>query len=342
LPRFIVMSKLSPTGTKRLRDGDDQLASLRAEVEKIGGKVVEQYALLGSHDFCTIVEVRDNDAAFKFRVAERGGEDTARSVLPAIDLSLFIRLLGQSTENTGPHRWQITPPARAVRWLMRSRTYEGDAKRYFKPLTVIGADHFDDLRGPAIFVANHSSFMDAAALYAAVPKHYQRRVAWPAAADRFFIKGRRDFRKQGWYFSLVYNSFPMKRGGGRSSLDHADWLIGKGWSIAIFPEGARTSGAKLARFKMGPAILATRHGIPVMPMYLEGLAAVRAKGSREKVASPVTVRVGRPLSFPGGTDPAEANRELYRAVETLAQEAAAERRAQRRSEAEAREPQPQA
>jgi 1-acyl-sn-glycerol-3-phosphate acyltransferase len=159
-------------------------------------------------------------------------------------------------------------------------------------------------------------------------------VAFPAAADRFFIKGRRDPRKQGWWFSLVYNSFPLKRGGGSSALAHTDWLIEQGWSIGIFPEGARTSAAKLARFRMGPAILAVKHGVPVIPMYFEGLAAIRPKGSRQMTPGPVTVRVGAPLRFARGSDAAAANRELHRAVSALGEEAAAARRS-RRAEAEA-------
>ena len=329
MPRFIVFSKLSGAGAQHLIDGDDRLANVRAEVEQLGGKVIEQYALLGPHDFCTIVEVRDNDAAMMLRVAERGGETASRTMMPVIDLNLFARLLGQTTENTGPHKWQVSWPARGVRRLFRGYAYTNNAKRYFKPFTVIGAENFDSLRGPAIFVANHASFIDGSAVMAALPKHYRGKVAAPAAADRFFIKGRRDLRKQGWYFSLVFNSYPMKRGGGKSSLDYSDWLIKKGWSILIFPEGARTSAAKLARFKMGPAILATRHGIPVVPIYLEGLGAIRAKGSRDMNPGPVTVRVGTPIRFAPGTDPADANRDLYHAVNALGEQASQARRAAR-------------
>ena len=63
MPRFIVFTKLSGAGAQHLIDGDDRLANVRAEVEQLGGKVIEQYALLGPHDFCTIVHVRDVHAA---------------------------------------------------------------------------------------------------------------------------------------------------------------------------------------------------------------------------------------------------------------------------------------
>lgn len=333
MPQFIVFSRLSTAGVRAVKNEGHQLADLRSEVENLGGKVIDQYALLGSQDFCTIIEVRDNDAAQMLRVADQFGETATRTMLPAIQLPLFVRLLGQSTENTGPYRWQISWPARFVRRVLRSYAYTKTAEKYCKPFTVLGSEHLEQLRGPAIFVANHASFMDSNAVYAALPKRYQTKATFPAAADRFFIKGRRDLRKQGWWFSLVYNSFPMKRGGGSSALSHADWLIEKGWSIVIFPEGARTSGKKLARFRMGPSLLATKHGIPMVPVYLEGLGAIRPKGSREMTPGPVTVRVGPPLRFPVGSDPAEANRVLYHAVDSLGQEAAAARRGARHAAA---------
>jgi 1-acyl-sn-glycerol-3-phosphate acyltransferase len=329
VPKYIVFSKLSAAGCKAVKDGPEQMAILAADVAAAGGRIIEQYALLGPHDFCTVVEVRDNDAAQLVELAQRDAADVEHNVIPAIDLQLFARLLGQSTENTGPYRWQIGLPARAVRRLFRRYAYTGVANKYFTPLRVLGDEHVRDLKGPAVFIANHTSFMDGPAMYAALPKRYQRRIAWPAAADRFFIKGRRDIRKQGWWQSLVYNSFPLQRGGGRAALSHADWLLDKGWSIAIFPEGARTSAAKLARFRMGPALLAVSHDVPVVPLYLEGLGAIRAKGSREMKPGPVTVRIGPPVRFPKDTEVADATRQLHRAVSALGEQAAEERRAAR-------------
>ena len=329
MPRFIVLSRLSAQGNRAIKHAPEQLPDIDAEVAKLGGKVLDRFALLGPHDFFTVVELRDNDTAQLLRVAGRGGETASRQLLPAIDLDLFIRLLGQTTENTGPHKWQISPPARAIRRLFRRHVYLNEANRYFKPFTVLGGHNFDSVRGPALFVANHSSFADPSALFAALPNRLRGRVAWPAAADRFYIKGRKEPTKQGWWFSLVMNAFPMLRGGGSGALGYSDWLIEKGWSIAIFPEGARTSAGKLARFRAGAAILASRHGLPVVPMYMEGLGAIRPKGSGEKTPGPVTVRVGEPLQFTAGGDANAANGRIFHAVDDLRIEGAEARRAAR-------------
>jgi 1-acyl-sn-glycerol-3-phosphate acyltransferase/uncharacterized protein with GYD domain len=324
----MVLSKLSGSGCKAALADPTRLAGLADEVEAAGGKIVEQYALIGPHDFLTIIDIRDNDTA-RHVFVNQDSPDATHTVMPGIDFQLFTRLLARTTENTGPYRWQISLPARAVRRVFRRYAYTNTADRYFQPLTIIGTEHFDALKGPALFIANHTSFMDGPAMFVTLPDRYRGKTAYPAAADRFFVKGRRDPRLQGWWFSLVYNSFPLQRGGGRSALAHADWLLDKGWSIGIFPEGARTSAKKLARFRMGPAILAISHGVPVVPMYMEGLGAIRPKGTREMTPGPVTVRVGAPIRFPAGADVAEATRELHRAVDTLGREAAAARHAAR-------------
>src|SRR5690606_41806255 len=131
--------------------------------------------LRAPYDFCSVIEVRDTAAARLLRVADHGAETSSRSLHPAIDLDLFIRLLGQSTENTGPYRWQVSLPARTVRRCLRRFAYTGDTERYFKPFTVIGGEHLAGLHGPAIFIANHASFVDVSAMYSALPNRYRSR-----------------------------------------------------------------------------------------------------------------------------------------------------------------------
>ena len=306
MPKYIVFTELSTAGCKALVADPTWCGGLTAAVEEVGGKIVEQYALVGPHQFFTVVEVRDNDAAHLVKLASKNETGAKHTLAPAIDLGLFVRLMSQSTENTGPYKWQASVPARVVRRLLRNYAYTRDAEKYFTPFRTIGAEHWDEVRGPAIFIANHASFMDGPAMYAALP-HAVPRARWrsppPPTGSSSRAARASASRAGGSRWSTTRSR--MKRGGGRGALAHADWLIDKGWSIGIFPEGARTSAAKLARFRMGPAILAMSHGVPVVPMYLEGVAAIRAKGSRDMNPGPVTVRIGKPMRFPADADVAQ-------------------------------------
>ena len=198
MPRYIVFTELTSAGCRTSLNDPAWCGGLSATVEEVAGKIVEQYAILGPHQFCTVVDVRDNDAAHFVKLAGRDGAGAKHTVVPAIDLALFERLLGQSTENTGPYKWQISLPARGSSGGCSERyAFTGPAKKYFQPFRIIGAEHWDDVEGPAIIIANHSSFMDGLAMYAAMPKRYQRTTAYPAAADRFFVKGRKELPQAG-------------------------------------------------------------------------------------------------------------------------------------------------
>ena len=51
---------------------------------------------------------------------------------------------------------------------------------------VTGRHHVDGLRGPVLFVANHSSHMDTPLILRALPWAWRRRTAVAAAADYFY------------------------------------------------------------------------------------------------------------------------------------------------------------
>ena len=320
MPRYIVLSKFDEASLKSLRDHPD-LNDLRSQVEELGGKVVEQHYLLGRYDVMSVVDLHEGEAAQLLHLSER----TTRTILPAINQDLFVRLLGRSAENTGPHRWQATPWARVVRRCFRGHIYTRPLKRACSSFDVQGRENLADLRGPAIYIANHSSHLDSSALFGALPRRVRGKVAFAAAADRFYIKGRKEMKKQGWWFSLMWNMFPMKRGGGRASLGHAEWLIDKGMSIVIFPEGGRSSHEKMARFRVGPALLAITKDVPVVPLYLDGLRNIRPKGTNVITPGPVAVRIGVPVRFPAGTDPHVATKQLEDSVKALQANARASR-----------------
>ena len=312
MPRYIVLSKFDEVALKSLRDNPD-LIDLRDQVEELGGKVVDQHYLLGKYDVLSVVDIHEAESAQLLRLGPRA----SRTVLPAIDQDLFVRLLGRSAENTGPHCWQVRGWARVVRRCFRGHIYTRPLKRACSSFDVQGTENLRDLRGPAIYVANHSSHLDAPVMFGALPRRIRGKVMFAAAADRFYVKGRKEVKKQGWWFSLMWNMFPMKRGGGRASLAHAEWLIDRGKSIAIFPEGGRSSHDKMARFRVGPALLALTKDIPVVPMYLDGLRNIRPKGTNKITPGPVAVLIGAPIRFASGTDPQTATKQLELAVKTL-------------------------
>jgi 1-acyl-sn-glycerol-3-phosphate acyltransferase len=319
MAKFVILTKLSPEGRRKLVHEPDALPDMSEELSGVDAKIVDQYALLGTEDFLTVVDVPVPLDAFRLSVADRGAEGVVRTIYPAMDLHLFIRLIGQTTETTGPHRWQITAPARGVRGVMQWHYYGSMVRKYCHPLETRGAENLADLSGPAIFIGNHTSHMDSMVMLYSMPKHYRTRVFFGSAADRWYLKGRKGIKKQGWWNSML-GSFPVHRAGGSATLDYPKWLIDRGFSIAIFPEGTRSGSGKLGKFRHGVSILALAKDVPVVPMYFAGLAAIRPKGSKELTPAPAITMLGPPVRLEPGTSVPDATHILKGAVEALRDE----------------------
>ena len=210
----------------------------------------------------------------------------------------------------GPHRWQIGSAAQAVRRTMRWYAYTRWVDRYCDPLTVRGVENLHGLDGPAIFVANHQSHMDTLVLFEAMPEEVKRNLYFGAAADRWFVKGKKKLVLQPWYQSMVLGNFPIVRGGGAKALAYAGWLLKQGCNVCIFPEGTRTTKDELGRFRPGVAILALELGVPIVPIYLSGLREMRPKGALHAKAGPAGVDVFAPVRFADGTSVDDATATL--------------------------------
>jgi uncharacterized protein with GYD domain len=90
MPTYILLSSLNPGGLETLRERPDRLREVNQEIEKMGAKVKEQYAVLGPFDFVTILDAPDNDTVAKISVA-MGARGTVRiQSLPATPVDQFI------------------------------------------------------------------------------------------------------------------------------------------------------------------------------------------------------------------------------------------------------------
>jgi 1-acyl-sn-glycerol-3-phosphate acyltransferase len=185
--------------------------------------------------------------------------------------------------------------------------------RYCRPLTIKGAEHLRGMRSPALVIANHSSHFDTPVVLSALPDAIRGKIAVAAAADKFYRPG-----KRGWWFSLFWNAYPIERGGGRDALAYSQDLLAHGWSLLVYPEGTRSRSGGIGEFRHGAAILALTAGVPVVPVYTEGLRDVMPKGERTPRPAAVSVRVGPPLRVDGMTSVEAATARLQGALHAVA------------------------
>jgi uncharacterized protein with GYD domain len=93
MAKYMVLSRLTAEGRETLKIKPERLREVNKEIERMGAKVVEQYALLGKYDFLNILEAPDNETVLKVMV-ELGARGTLETVtMPAMPVEEFLRAL---------------------------------------------------------------------------------------------------------------------------------------------------------------------------------------------------------------------------------------------------------
>lgn len=148
------------------------------------------------------------------------------------------------------------------------------------------------VRGPFVLVSNHSSHIDAPMLARGLPWAQARFLSTGVAADYFFAVWYRRL-----FVRLLFNAFPIDRGGSRKHSGTSRKLLRAGVPILVFPEGTRQIDGKLADFKPGAAALAIGVGVPVVPAAIIGAHEAMPKGRSwpKKGRPPVRVVFGEPM-----------------------------------------------
>ncbi|HEV2752871.1 MAG TPA: lysophospholipid acyltransferase family protein, partial [Solirubrobacteraceae bacterium] len=137
-----------------------------------------------------------------------------------------------------------------------------------------GVGRLAQLEPPVLFVANHCSHMDTPLVLCALPGRWRRRTAVAAAVDYFYVD-----RRIAALVSLAFNTIPVRRrGGGTGDLAHVEALLADRWSLLLYPQGTRSRESGAQPLRSGAAVLAARHGLPIVPVRVSGTRAAMPPG----------------------------------------------------------------
>ncbi len=153
---------------------------------------------------------------------------------------------------------------------------------------VRGAENIPSDRA-VLFVANHQSNFDIPILLGHIdkPKAFIAKVE----LEKFPFINR--------WMKLMQCVF-MDRGNMRQSAKAIMTGIKnlkKGYSMVVFPEGTRSVDGTLLEFKPGALKLATKSGVPIIPVTISGSKDIMKKGSKVIKPAHVEVTIDKPIEM---------------------------------------------
>ena len=162
-------------------------------------------------------------------------------------------------------------------------------------------------RQPCVYIANHTSHLDAVVLWAALPPELRAR-ARPVAAKDYWDRGplRRFLAARVFHAFLIERGDPAadaaaQREQARRVVEATAAAMGERDSLILFPEGTRGAGSEPAPFKSGIFHLCSlRPGLPLVPAYIENLGRVLPKGEIAPVPLLASVTFGAPFTLQPG------------------------------------------
>lgn len=161
----------------------------------------------------------------------------------------------------------------------------------FVSVRVVGRENISKNRS-YIFLANHQGAYDIFAVYGYLGHNF-RWMMKESLRKIPFVGRACEVSKQ------VYVD-TSSLAGIKRAITNSEKLLGRGMSMVIFPEGARTWDGRMRPFKKGAFILAREFNLPIVPLTIDGAFDVMPRFSKLPHWGTITLTIHRPLE-PGQT-----------------------------------------
>ncbi len=140
-----------------------------------------------------------------------------------------------------------------------------------------------------IIAPNHVSYLDGFAVILSLPFSDFKNIYSLGLSDFFtgFLKSR--FARIGHVIPIDSSLYLNK------ALQISAYVLKRGRSLCVFPEGGRSFDENLMEFKKGIGILAVEMGVPVVPVYIEGTFQALPRDAMLPRPKRITVTFGKPL-----------------------------------------------
>lgn len=227
-----------------------------------------------------------------------------------------------------PMRWPMTWVRPLVYYLLAwpATLLLGGAPR------VMGRENLRGVHRPALVICNHVAYVDPGLVLWALPARLRRcafamqgemlqEMREPPAAWNPMARVANQIAY--WMMTGLFNVFPLpQRSGFRESFRFAGEAADHGYNVVVFPEGRRSETEEMLPFRAGIGMLANNLHLPVIPLRIRGLGALKATGRRGWAPfGAISIHIGKPVRFAPGSKPENVAAELEHIVRGLGERA---------------------
>ena len=182
-------------------------------------------------------------------------------------------------------------------------------KLFLIPVKVEGREHLEKEQS-YVFVANHQGAFDIFLIYG----HLNRNFKW------MMKQSLRKIPFVGYACEKSHQIFVDKRGASkiRKTYEDAREILKEGYSVTVFPEGARSFTGHMGHFKKGAFALADELQLPVVPLTINGSFDIlpRMKGFNFINWHPLTLTIHQAI-YPIGQGPQNVDATLRQAYDSV-------------------------
>lgn len=90
MPVYVALSRLTEEGSKTIKKNPERIKEVNKDIEAMGVKILDQYALLGQYDFINVLEAPDNDTIVRMSVEIGARGSVQLQTLPAVPIDQLI------------------------------------------------------------------------------------------------------------------------------------------------------------------------------------------------------------------------------------------------------------
>ena len=177
------------------------------------------------------------------------------------------------------------------------------------PVTVEGQEHLEKEQS-YVFVANHQGAFDIFLIYGFLNRNFKWMMKRSLGSIPFV----------GFACRRSHQIFVDKRGPKKikETYDRAREILQQGYSVTVFPEGARSFTGHMGKFRKGAFALADELQLPVVPLTINGSFDVlpRQRGFNFINWHPLRLTIHQPI-YPIGQGPQNVDATLRQAYDSV-------------------------